>query len=474
MEEDLLKAQQTQGVAPDSENEGMMVKYQGISPNLPKGAKVNPEEKLEAGILVTDTGVHTECLEAFKDKDSFTPEEIDEIYEATIRAGVIDHHVIDSFFSAKGVDSKKCATQMVFDYKEAVLAMVKEKGITNVETHFDSDMDAIGSSYMVRSLIDNGELPSIAEDLAAVTNLEDYGENKLDPEPYVNSLAGTVGSIKDMLGNQARASLGKDVFGNPDMKDENGRLTAEGVQKMNLIKSKFENMRNEYVFAVFNALEKAKTADPDFDIKGDISGLELPEEIAKVVSDGREAMRASMEEFLVEFEAAEKAKMTVKDREGNDIDVNVVIGSSKKPLIFTNMAYLRTNPDTIVACYAGEDRAFGDNYDIGITPDMANSIDMSALCLALNKAEKEKRDALRSKEDPTDDEKAMIEGWDGQADREAFSGLNDKIASGEVPAEDVITKDPTVLVAGGSLIAASRTSLLGEEDFKKVFDTFKK
>ena len=39
-------------------------------------------------------------------------------------------------------------------------------------------------------------------------------------------------------------------------------------------------------------------------------------------------------------------------------------------------------------------------------------------------------------------------------------------------AEEILKKDPTVLVAGGSLIAASRTSLLSEEDFKKVFQKF--
>jgi hypothetical protein len=39
--------------------------------------------------------------------------------------------------------------------------------------------------------------------------------------------------------------------------------------------------------------------------------------------------------------------------------------------------------------------------------------------------------------------------------------------------EQVIDKDPTVLVSGGSLIAASRTSLLRFEDFEEVLKVFK-
>ncbi len=450
------------------------VKYEGCLPSLPKGAKINLEEKLAQGSLVTDTGVFTEFLEKYKDKTEFSQEDIDNIYKESILAGAIDHHSIDTFFSAKGVDSKKCSTQMVFDYPEAVLQLIREKGITKVETHFDSDLDAIASSYLTRSLIENGEMPVIAEDLAKVTNIEDYGLNRLDPEQYAASLPGTVSAIKSLLSDRGRAELGKEVFGNPEMKSDNGRLNAEGVQKLQEIQTKYENMRNQMVFELINAANAAKVKDSSFDISADVTTLELSEELQEVVGQGRENLKASFAEFLQDFEKAEKGKMTIKDKQGNDIVVNVVIGSSKKPLIFTNMAYNRVSPDTVVAVYAGEGRAFGDNYDIGITPDMANVMDLSAICLGLIKAEKQKRDEIIAKPDKTEDEQKMVDGWEGQADREAFFGLNDKVASGEVNADDIITKDPTVLVAGGSLIAASRTSLLKEEDFNKVFEELKK
>ncbi len=98
-------------------------------------------------------------------------------------------------------------------------------------------------------------------------------------------------------------------------------------------------------------------------------------------------------------------------------------------------------------------------YDVGIQPDAAYSLDIEGLCVALNKAEKEKRDAIYAKDekDRTDKENRLIEGWEKETERIGVSG-----------SEQIITKDPTVLVAGGSLIAASRTSLLEPDDFSKA------
>mgnify|MGYP003972282063 FL=1 len=367
------------------------IKYEGCLPSLPKGAKVDVAEKLTQGSLVTDTGSFSDFLEVHKDKTDFTQEDIDQIYKESILAGAIDHHSIDTFFSAKGVDVKKCSTKMVFDYSDEVTQLIKEKGITKVETHFDSDLDAIASSYLVRSLIENGEMPVIAEDLAKVTNTEDYGENRLDPEEYAKSLPGTVSAIKSLLSDRGRAELGKEVFGSPKMKGEDGRLNAEGIKKLQETQAKYENLRNQMVFELINSANEAKMKDAGFDIAVDITSLDLSEELSEVVNEGRENLKVSFEDFLQDFEKAEKGQITIKDRQGNDIEVNVVVGTSKKPLMFTNMAYNRVSPDTVVAVYGGEERAFGDNYNIGITPDMANSLDLSAVCLELNKAEKAKR-----------------------------------------------------------------------------------
>jgi len=283
-------------------------------------------------------------------------------------------------------------------------------------------------------------------------------------------------AVKSELQNKAGAELGKEVFGNPEMKDGNGRLNSDGVKKLQEIKAKYEVLTTEAIFELFNACNQEKINNSDFDIKSDLTSLKknLSSETLEHINTGRESLKQSYEKFLDEFEKAETGKMNIKDKKGNDLEVNVVIGSSDKPLAFTNLAYTKVSPDTIVAVYAGDGRKGGDMYDVGISPDQANVVDLKDLCIELNKAEKVKRDEVYAKSENkrTDKEKELIKSWEEQGDREAFFGINDKISNGEINAEEVLKKDPTVLVAADSLIAASRTSLLTEEDFKKVFEKF--
>jgi hypothetical protein len=115
-----------------------------------------------------------------------------------------------------------------------------------------------------------------------------------------------------------------------------------------------------------------------------------------------------------------------------------------------------------VAVYAGKDRLAGDMYDVGITPDQANAMDIKEICLALNKAEAEKRRKATGKQ------KEFLAELEGQKEREAFPGLFDMVEQEQVKEEDIIRIDPTPLVAGDSLIPASRHSLLTKKDFEKV------
>ncbi len=452
------------------------VAYEGCAADLKKGTPVDAAKMLEQKTLVTDTGVFQSFLEKYKD-DELTPEKIDSIYRETIAQGVIDHHSIDQFLAGRGVRQEKCATKMAADYQGDILRVVKEKGIARVSTHADSDMDAICSSWLVKSLIDRGRLPEIGPELAELANRVDYGRfDVADPKAFAASLPGTIDAIKSELDARGREELGAVVFSRAEMKGPDGRLNPDGVKKLVEISDRYENLRNSTVFDLLNELNRAKTEDPSLDLSGSVAGAVegMPPETRELIEAGRKKLMGSYERFVGEFAKAEKFKVRVKDKQGGELEANMIVAESPEPLSFTNLAYTRTSPDTIVAVYAGKDRKAGDNYDIGITPDMANSLDLRALCLALNGAERQAREAVYAKppESRTEDEQKLVEGWDrmkaaGQT-RKMFGDIEQRLAKGEARPEDVVDVDPTVLVAGDSLIAASRTSLLTADKFKQI------
>lgn len=442
------------------------VTYDGCSPSLPKGgAVVNLEQKLAAHTLVLDTGAFASFLEKYKGKE-LTPSLIDSIYRNTISWGVIDHHSIDMFLASNGLHSERCATKMVADYPEEVLATIQGYGIHTIETHFDGDMDSVCSSFLSKSLMENDRLPDIGPALADLVNKIDYGRSQevhpdfMKPEFFVNTLLGFFEAIK----SECKRLAGQEI-------KEKGFSPA--------ILAKHEKMVGEAMFELLNVANK--NADK-INISGDISFLldNVSPQVKELLDAGRPLIAESYKQFDRDFESAQKMRASVTDRQGKGIEANLIIAESKDPLMFTNMSYARTSPDTIVAVYAGQDRKSGDMYDIGITPDQAKVFDLRGLCLALNKAERTKRDAFCTKPvaERTADEQKMVEGWDVQRSegkfRDAFANLKDMIARGEVNVEDVLDVDPTPLVAGDSLIPASRTSLLTFEEFEKVLKQFER
>ena len=130
----------------------------------------------------------------------------------------------------------------------------------------------------------------------------------------------------------------------------------------------------------------------------------------------------------------------------------------------TNMAYMRMPPETIVAVYAGQDRKKGgDNYDIGMKVESLDLFDLTSLEAIFNDAEREKREpillSLRQKEKEgtlSEEETKLLKTWTTLRPGKEYLGIG----------------DPTVCVAGGSLIAASKTSLLNAEDFRRVVTNF--
>ncbi len=415
---------------------------QNCQTNLGKGEQKTPQN----GEFILDTG-------DYELKGEGDP------YIETIDAGVIDHHRIDNLFRLKGIDLvPKCSAKIVADYSEHILRQIKERKITKTATHFDGDLDSIVSSYLIHSLIQKNKLPLSAQTIATHTNKVDYGmfrEN--DPQKYLHSLSGFFASIKSTLNSERDQELVKEVFGNQAMKDATGRLTTEGIQTLNNIKTKYEVLFTQKMFELLNLIEKETVANSSFDPEKEMNKLDLPIDLQEIVKKGQENLKIGLEKFNTDFEKVES--ITVKIQVPNSektvtVPMIIALEPESSPLTFTNLAYQKTSPETIIAVFGGPKRKGGDSYNIGITPESASIIDMGAICVALNRAEKVKRDEL-----PNDDE--IIKNLQTQPDRLGMSGP-----------EQILTKDPTVLVAGGTLIAASRNSLLSAKEFLQVLKGF--
>lgn len=438
------------------------VEYEGCSASAAKGAEVDRAALLASKALIVDTGAYASFLEAYKDKETFTEEEIDALYRETIAAGIVDHHSIDQFLASKGIHPEKCASKIVADYPDAVKQLIDDHKIESVRTHWDSDEDAIVSSYLVKALIQNGELPAIAQELAEVTNRIDYGNFDItDPAEFIKTFSGIYGTIRNEV-----------TIRFEEEKAEKGWSPA--------LSAKYEDMRNAAVFDVINALNEHKLSGGQMDLGGDISLIieTLPPATRQLIEAGQPKYKESLEKFAHDFETALRFQTHVSTKDGGVMDVNLVVGSSEEPLAFMLMAYPRMAESTIVAVYAGTNDKHIDGYDVGIKPDMAKVIDLRELCLALNKAERKKRDAIMAKPETerTDKERELIATWEEQRasgrTRDMFTGIRDMVARGEVSADDIIDIDPTPLVAGDSLIPASRTSLLDKEEFQAVMREF--
>ncbi len=427
-------------------SQGVYFDAEKCKTNLGKGQRREPNE----GEIVLDTG-------DFEIKGEGDP------YEETIAAGVIDHHRIDNLFRVRGQElDPKCSAKIVVDYKDKVLKMIENRGTTTTFSHADGDLDSVVSNYLTQALIQRKELPAGAQALAEHVNKVDYGTyREAETEKYFQSLAGLFSAIKADLGKIRDQELGKEVFGNPEMKAPNGRLNEAGVQKLNEIKTKYESLLNERMFQLLNETEREAVRNSQFDPEKDITAVQvnLSPEFQKSIERGKDMVRGELEAFNEDFAKVKQTTVTVKvPKSGENVEVPMIISlePNSAPLTFTNLTYQRVSPDTIVAVYGGPNRKSGDMYDIGIMPESAALIDMSELCIALNQAEKEKRDQLGG-DDP------IRKNLESQPDRLGMSGP-----------EQVLTKDPTVLVAGGTLIAASRNSLLSAEEFYQAVKSVEK
>ncbi|KKR08034.1 MAG: hypothetical protein UT32_C0004G0008 [Parcubacteria group bacterium GW2011_GWC2_39_14] len=414
--------------------------------NLGKAQKLQPKD----GEMVLDTG-------------DFEVTGTGDCYVETIKTGVVDHHRLDNMFRVRGqVLDPRCSAKIIVTYVDDVSRMIEARGVHTTLAHADGDLDSIVSSYLIQSLIQRKELPVGAMKLAEHVNKVDYGMyREADIEKYLASLSGIFSAIKSDLASARDGELGKEVFGNPEMKAPNGRLNDAGVQRLNEIKTKYENLLAERMFQVLNETENAAVANSEFDPEKDMDAhvINLAPEVQESIERGKVLTRKELEVFNQDFEQAERTTIKIKvPKTGETIEVPVIIALEPKtvPTAFTNIAYQRITPDTIVAVYGGANRKGGDMYDIGIKQESAALLDIGELCVALNRAEKEKRDQL-AVDDP------IRTALESQPDRLGMSGP-----------EQILTKDPTVLVAGGTLIAATRSSLLSAKDFNSIIKSLQK
>ena len=431
--------------------------------NLPKGQVVDIVAKRQAGVVVTDTGNY--AVTADDAAGPLTPAAIEALYRATIRAGVIDHHVLDNYLVQHGQPTERCATQMIVDFEEEVKKMLQEHQITAVETHASPDLDALCSAFLIQSLLQTGRLPVIAAELSNLVNRVDYGKFPVTPTQFARSLAGQVEAIEAVYDRQARDELNREVFGNPALKDPStGRLNTLGVQRLTDISNRYATYLNERVFELLNAVNQAKLAHPELDIAHDLSPVQayLSAPLSAILAEGETAIMAVGEQYEAALQTAQWGNLPTSA----GATVDVVFARSADPTLFTNLTYARF-PQALAAVYRGAvadgQKASGDHYDIGISPDLVARVNLGPLCVLLNRAEKKKREALwqKSVEQRTSAEQHLVETWDQQSPRLGMSGP-----------EQVLDKDPTVLVANGTLIADSRTSLLSAEDFTAVLQAF--
>lgn len=414
------------------EKEEVIFDSENVKAILGMGEVVYPKKYLAKKTVVTDTGVFAPFLDKYKRKKSFSKKEINDLYRKSIQLGIIDHHSIDSFLARREIRPEKCATQIAFDYSNDILRLIKKEKIRKTVTHKKPDFDAIASSYLVQSLIQNGKLPLIAKDLSEVGSLMDYAKFKMLSRNYSSSLPGWVEAIEATLNE------------NDD----------------------YEKKLLGIIFEVFNVCNYEKKHNSNFDIKKDMIRIEpfLNKEIIEHLNRGKKKLKKEYANFSSEFNKAKKRDIEIKNKSGKLIKAKLLLVISHGyPTTLLGFAQTKISPNTIVAVYGKKDGKMS-NYTVGILPDMAREIDLGDICVILNEEEKKLRDLIYAgdpKEELGFNAKEMNKLksiWNNEMPRLGMSGPR-----------QVLEKNPTVLVAGGWLIVASRTALLRKKDFIKVF-----
>lgn len=428
-----------------------------FSPVLPEGVTANIAKGGSAAdfpptTLVLDTGQPEVPPKALCTPNSQA--ELDKLYRETIRRGIIDHHSIDAAVRFDSEISRYSTTGMIARYSDLVLEQIERRGISEITSHKDSDLDSLAASYLAQSLKQNKELPVIAGALASHVDLVDFGLYRVPPSEYVTSLAGVFSALKRVNGETARAEFGG-IFSDQTLsQEEKSKRAAE-------VSNRFEQELIKETFAILNGCERAaRMGLVNLDNLSElVEGLDgsLKEKILR----GQNAWLHDLEIFEREHAAAIRGTGVILDKDGKERQVPVLIfeNTSLNPLLVTNLCYTKEGPETVVAVFAGADRKGGDAYNIGIKTETTQIFTLHSLATALSEREGELRLPLLA------DLKARVE--EGTASEDERKRLN-VLTTPRKGFEHLKIGDPTVCVAGGSLVAASTNSLMSRADFLKV------
>ncbi len=437
--------------APDGER----VSAEGCFARVMKGGA---SDKVPREMLVVDTGQPQ--VPPPEMRHPKTAEDVDELYRWTIRNGIVDHHGIDAVVLDIPTEAtRRCAAKMVADFPEEVVALIKERDIRHVTGHVDSDLDSITATYLTKRLVetrDAASLPNFVKSLGDAVNRTDYGRvQEADPEKLVHMLPGVFMSLKSVSLRPMGSEMGA-IWRNGDIP------AADKPARAAQVSEKYHKLLIERMFAFYNACVRADRDGKKIDFDAiDFDALDLSPGLRATLNEGVLNTMEAFEAFNIEFAAAERHPMRVTTKNGDQIDVTLLLFPQTKltPLMVTNMSYTRVPPETIVAAYIGPNDKKIDCYDIGIRPETLDLFDIAFLEVPLNQAEADKRAPLlaelKEKEtagtlDPLEAERLKI--WTTLRQGKEYLGHG----------------DPTVAVAGGSLVAASNTSLLTPEDFRAV------
>ena len=434
-----------------------------------KIGKGQDAKDLPLHMLVMDTG--QPWMPPEERRHPKTPEEVDELYRETIRQGMIDHHSFDAAVRElpEGA-TRRCATKMVADFPEDVLEQMQKRSVTEIVTHVDSDLDAISSTYLAKALLQSGDaskMPSITKELGDIVNVVDYGRyQEKDPNRYAHSISGLFGGLKHILSDKQRVEMGK-VWSDQALDLSTKR------QQAGEIASRYSEKLIELTFEVLNACNKQKMESGTIDLNFiELEGLTVSDRAKQLLERGVEITVQQYREFDEALERAEQHVATITTKEGVQKDVPLVVFSeisTMSPLTVTTLGYLRFPPEAIIAAFAGPDRKHGgDHYDIGIKAESSEFFTLDALLMPMNKAEQAERERLfpnlsalaAGQEQPNEEQAALLERW--KMTPEALQKKWSELRKGF---EQTGIGDPTVVVAGGSLVAASTTALLTKERF---------
>jgi len=423
------------------------VSASSVTARLAKGGSATG---LPSEVLVLDTG--QPAIPSTEKRQPASQSEVDELYRETIRGGIVDHHAIDAAVTIPGGCARHSTTGMIALAPELVLEQIDRRGVSEITAHRDSDLDSLAACYLAQSLREQRILPVFAPALATHVDAVDFGMYRVEPEQYVVSLAGVIGALKRVHDDSARAEVGP-IFGDGSLSREEKSQRAAEV---------FERHQRELIeesFAVFNGCEvgvRVGSLSLD-DVTSVVDGLSG--ELKEKILCGQVAAKEDLEAFEREHRVAIRGAGVIVGKEGMRREVPVAIFERTElhPLLVTNLSYLKESPDTVVAVFAGPGRRSGDAYDIGIKAETAQaSFTLESLAVALTRVEGELR-------------KPLLAELRGKSEAGTISPEEQKklevLTTPRKGFEHLEIGDPTVCVAGGSLVAASTNSLMSREEF---------